>query len=171
MKRIETERLVIRKIDLCDADMAHELFCDEDAMRWVGIFPPLNSIEKTKERLREWHADEEEERFSILKKDTKEFLGYVAINPDSEEEREDTKELGFALRKKVRGQGYMNEALRAVLNELKQEGITYVWACCFKGNASSEKLIRNLGFQLMQEGTYEVENDRTYESLEFRIEL
>lgn len=171
MKRIETERLIIRKIALEDAEAAHELFSDGDAMRWVGIYPPLTDISETRERITEWNSDEEEERFALLKRDTGEFLGYIAVNPDSEEEREDTRELGFAMRAKVRRQGYMKEALMAVLDELRREGIVYVWACCFKGNDASEKLISGLGFELMQEGTYEVKNDREYVSLEFRLEL
>lgn len=37
------------------------------------------------------------------------LIGYIAIQPDSEECREDTRELGFALISKYRGQGYMKE--------------------------------------------------------------
>lgn len=171
MKSLETERLIIRKLDVCDAVMSHELFSDDDAMRLVGIYPPLRTMEETLERLTEWRTTENGERFALVMKDTDEFLGYVAVNPDSEEDREDTRELGFAMRAEARRRGFMKEALQAVLAELKREGIAYVWACCFKGNDASEKLIRSLGFDFIQEGTYEVENDREYGSLEFRLEL
>jgi len=65
----------------------------------------------------------------------------------------------------------MSEAVKAVLKELENEGITYVWACCFKGNEASERLIRKMGFEFQKEGTFEAQNDRTYESYEFRMTL
>lgn len=65
----------------------------------------------------------------------------------------------------------MREAINAILAQLREEGIIYVWACCFKENTSSETLIRSLGFEFQQEGTFDAENDRTYELLEFRMTL
>lgn len=53
--------------------------------------------------------------------------------------------IGVALLSKFRGQGYMKEAVNAVLKELSRNNIVYVWACCFKENVVSEKLIRSVG--------------------------
>ena len=62
----------------------------------------------------------------------------------------------------------MKEAINAVLGELEKNNIMYVWACCFKENTNSEKLIRSIGFEFQQEGIFDSPNDRRYESLEFR---
>lgn len=43
------------------------------------------------------------------------MLGYLVINPDTDDGREDTRELGFALMAPYRGRGYMHEAVMAVL--------------------------------------------------------
>ena len=65
----------------------------------------------------------------------------------------------------------MKEAVNAVLKELARNNISYVWACCFKENIVSEKLIRSIGFEFQQEGIFDSQNDRKYKSLEFRMKL
>ena len=166
---METKRLVLRRFLKGDAGDVHGLFCEEEAMRMVGMYPPLHSMEETEERIGRWAMAEG--RLAVVLKETGACIGYVAVNPDSEESRENTRELGFALRGDYRGRGYMKEALTAVLEELKEQNVRYVWACCFQENSASEKLIRAMGFEFQQEGTYDAPNDREYKSLEFRITL
>lgn len=166
---IETDRLLLRHFTERDAKEAHALFSDEEAMRMDGMYPPLHHLEETEARIASWMSLEN--YLAIILKETGELLGYIAINPDSEEEREDTRELGFALISKYRRHGYMKEAVKAVLEELSKLNIVYVWACCFKENVPSEGLIRSVGFEFQQEGTFNSPNDREYESLEFRIKL
>ena len=166
---IETERLLLRGFAESDAKAAHALFCDEEAMRMVGMYPPFTRLEETTERINRWAK--QKERLAIVLKETGALIGYIVIKPDSEEGRKDTCELGFALAAPYRGQGYMKEAVNAILKKLSQESIAYVWACCFKVNAASERLIRSLGFEFQEAGTYFSPNDREYESLEFRIAL
>jgi ribosomal-protein-alanine N-acetyltransferase len=169
MKILETERLILRNFELEDIQGAHKLFTDDDAMRYVGMYPAFTTIEETKNRVEQWRQNDE--RIAIAIKATGEFVGYISVNPDSEEGREDTREFGFAISAEYRRKGYMREAVNAILEQLRDEGIIYVWACCFKGNSSSEALIRSLGFEFQQEGTFHSQNDRTYESLEFRLTL
>lgn len=152
-----------------DAKAAHELFCDKEAMRLDGMYPPFTELEETEARIRCWVKSEK--HLAIVLKETGELLGYIVIHPDSEEGREDTKELGFALISKCRGNGYMQEAVQAVLQELSRRKVEYVWACCFKENTASERLIRRAGFEFQQEGTFDSPNDKRYESLEFRKKL
>lgn len=163
---IETKRLLLRHFSKSDAKEAHELFCDEEAMRMIGMYPPVTRFEETEERINKWVNAKR--YLAIVLKETGALIGYIVINPDSEECREDTRELGVALISKYRGQGYMKEAVNAVLKELSRNNIVYVWACCIKDNIASEKLIRSIGFEFQQEGIFDSPNDRRYESLEFR---
>ena len=147
--KVATDRLIIRPFIESDLEGSHRLFILEDAMKWM-----VDGLH---------HA--------IALPDGK-FIGYITVDPDSEEDREDTKELGFALLPEYRGNGYMKEAVSAVLGKLKQEGIHYVWACCFEGNANSENLIKNCGFTLINKGIFYVESeDHEYSSMEYRIDL
>lgn len=167
--RVETERLILRNFNQGDVLAAHELFSDKEAMRMVGMYPAYMQLEETVARISRWESAGR--HLAITLKETGELVGYIVINPDSEEDREDTRELGFAMISKYRQKGYMKEAVNAVLMELAKHEIVYVWACCFKENQASEKLIRSMGFEFQQEGTYDSKNDRTYESLEFRMTL
>lgn len=166
---IETQRLLLRNFKPEDGAAAHTLFSDGEAMRLVGMYPPLKQIGETTERISRWAATDS--HLAITLKEGGALLGYIAINPDSEENREDTRELGFALISVFRQKGYMKEAVKAVLQELAKSKVKYVWACCFRENAASEKLIRSLGFEFQQQGTFCAANDRIYESLEFRTVL
>ncbi len=166
---IETKRLLLRHFAKSDVKEAHGLFCDEEAMRMVGMYPPFTRFEDTEERINKWVNAKR--YLAIVLKETESLIGYIVINPDSEECREDTREMGFALISKYRGQGYMKEAINTVLKELARNNIAYVRACCFKENVDSEKLIRSIGFEFQQEGIFDSPNDRKYESLEFRMKL
>lgn len=164
---IESKRLFLRNFRSGDEAEIHKLFCIDEAMRFVGMYPAFTKMEETKERLERWMRSDQ--RLAITLKERGEVLGYIAVN--SEEQRADTRELGFAIRPEFRRQGYIREAVNAVMDHLRGEGIRYVWACCFKENTASENLIRSMGFEFQQEGTYDAVNDRAYESLEFRIQL
>lgn len=166
---IETKRLLLRGFTRGDAKAMHELFCDGEAMRMTGMYPPFTRLEETEKRIVRWAN--EKRYLAIVLKERGALIGYIVINPDSEEDREDTRELGFALISEYRGQGYMKEAVNAVLKELAERSITYVWACCFKENAASERLIRSVGFEFRQEGGFDSPGDREYESLEFCLSL
>lgn len=92
---IETKRLLLRYFSKNDAKEAHGLFCDEEAMRMVGMYPPFSRFEETEERINKWVNAKR--HLAIVHKETGSLIGYIVINLDSEECREDTRELGFAL--------------------------------------------------------------------------
>ena len=63
------------------------------------------------------------------------------------ERKEDGALLSYYLGEQFARQGYMKEALRAVLHELfTEEDLEVVAARVFTGNIASEKLLRSLGF-------------------------
>lgn len=169
MDIIETERLMLRPFSKSDAEQVHTLFCDREAMRLVGMLPEFSELSQTQERISAWQNDGS--HLALALKADGSVLGYIAVNPDSEEGRADTRELGFALASEHRHHGYMREAIGAVLATLKGQGVKYVWACCFKENTASKELIQKSGFDFVQEGTHQPVNDREYETLEFRIVL
>lgn len=169
MKRLESERLVLRNFSMDDITEIHELFCIDDAMRLVGMYPAFTDISETKDRIERWKKTDR--RLAITLKASGDLLGYIAVNPDSEEKRDDTRELGFALLPKYRGKDYMKETISSVLDDLEKHGIRYVWACCFKENISSQNLIQSMGFEFQGDGSYEAANDRVYKSMKFRIDL
>lgn len=167
---IEAEQLIIRPFIVDDIFDMHDLFVLSEVMRTVGMAPAFTKIEESRERISRWITNGM--HHAIALKGTGKVIGYIVIKPDSEENREDTRELGFALNPKYQHQAYMTETVKAVIKYMRVEGIRFVWACCFKDNLSSKRLIERCGFEFQNTGEYFVETEhRTYESLEFRMDI
>lgn len=167
---IETERLLIRLFTMDDVFDMHDLFVLPEVMQPVGMAPAFTRIEESRERISRWikkgihHA--------IVLKGTDKVIGYIAIKPDSEDDREDTRELGFALNPQYQHHAYMTETVNAVIESLRSDGIHFVWACCFQDNLASKNLIERSGFVFQKSGEYFVETEQhTYQSLEYRMNL
>jgi ribosomal-protein-alanine N-acetyltransferase len=108
------------------------------------------------------------DQLAIVYKDNNKVIGHIGIHPDSEDGREDTKELGYVLNKNYWNQGLMTEVLNAVLNYLFSKNINYVYACCFQNNIASKHLIEKCGFDFEQEGSFYAKTmDKTFETYEY----
>lgn len=167
---LETPRLTIRPLSINDADEAHAFFTIPEVMQPVGLLPVITTMEKTKERLKRWETNGY--HHAIVLRETNKVIGYIAINPDSEESRSDTRELGYALHPDYWHHGYMIETVEAVLEELRRTGVRYVWACCFQENATSKIVIERCGFVFRHVGEFTaVGEGKTYASLEYCKDL
>lgn len=164
---IETQRLIIRPFTIADADEVYE-YCKASSVGRNAGWTPHESLEESTQILSEWIS--EGFRHAIELKSLGKVIGHIAVDPDSEEEREDTRELGCALNEEYQRRGIMTEAIHAVLEHLFSSGIEYVWACCFKSNIPSKGMIEKCGFELEQEGTYYSESlDEEFDSYEYRM--
>ncbi len=167
---IETERLLVRPFTMADVSDMHDLFVLSEVMQPVGMAPAFTKIEDSRERISRWIK--KEIHHAIVLKEIGKVIGYIVIKPDSEDNREDSRELGFALNPQYQHQAYMTETVNAVIAYLRVEGIRFVWACCFKDNLASKNLIERCGFAFQNSGEYFVETEQhTYQSLEFRMNL
>ncbi len=107
------------------------------------------------ERLILKQTQDDSRRYAIFERCSLCEIGHIAVYEDSEEFRADTKELGYAIHAPFRGKGFMQEAIKAVLESLFNSGIKYVWACCVQTNIPSKNLIEKLGFDFVREGTFD----------------
>lgn len=106
--------------------------------------------------------------FAIENKENRKVIGHITINNDSENGREDTKELGFALNRNYQNQGIMTEVVYEILDYLFSNDIKYVYACCFQSNTPSKRLIEKCGFTFEQEGSfYSKSLNKTFKSFEY----
>lgn len=114
--KIETERLIMRPIQEVDFDSIASLHsCPE-----VMAFFPSGTLSKaqTKERLKTFQSYFDTMNlpcFTILKKDSGEFVGRCGFGPIEEEV-----EVGYLVDKKFWGQGYATEVLSALLKWSKE---------------------------------------------------
>lgn len=106
--------------------------------------------------------------YAIVSKETHQVIGHFNIQPDSEQNLPDVKELGFVLHPAFHGKHIMSALIPVVLNHLFASGINIVWACCFQHNTASKHLIEKCGFRFAQKGTYTSYSlNKTFSSYEY----
>jgi RimJ/RimL family protein N-acetyltransferase len=144
--RLETERLVLDQPTMDDVDRA-TAYCQDPLFErfmvtpWpysradaVGFF--VDYVPKAWERNLE---------FSWAVRRDGEFLGMIGFRPAGGD-------VGYWLGAPHRGNGYMPEALGAVLDWLFSNGYDDVLWECFLGNDASVAVARKAGFRFVSEG-------------------
>ncbi|MFT4106585.1 MAG: GNAT family protein [Lacrimispora sp.] len=150
--KIMTSRLQLRPFTEQDINDVFE-YCSQEGIGEMAGWSVHESAVQTQKVLSGWIL--EGRKLAIVWYESKKVIGHISIDEDSEEGREDTKELGCVLNRTYQRQGIMTEAINAVLDYLFNHGISYVWACCFQENLASKGMIEKCGFVFKQEGIYD----------------
>lgn len=146
--RIETERLLLRPLDMGDLETTHAYAGNEENGRYM-MYLPNKTMEETKNFLQwaaaEWEKEEQSAyEFAILL-DGK-HIGVVSAHLDAES---GDAELGWILHKAYWGKGYATEAARAVKHfALEELGARRLVAYCDSENIASQRLMDRLGLRL-----------------------
>ena len=163
--RLETGRTILRGFEKKDLEDLND-YCSQDGVGEMAGWKHHSDLLTSKEVLHKNILNEN--IFAIENKDNRKVIGYIAINGDSENGREDTKELGFALNRNYQNQGIMTEVIYHILDYLFSNYIEYVYACCFQNNRPSRQLIEKCGFTFEQEGSFYAESlDKSFKSFEY----
>ncbi len=146
---IETDRLRLRRSIMEDAEAIFAEYAQDSEVTRYLTWQPTGNIKDTRAHLRDcataWE-DGKAFQWVILRKEDDHLLGAVGVRVDGHKV-----ELGYVLAKKFWGQGFMTEAIKAVVNwALKEEGIYTVWAVCDVENLASARVMEKSGMQ--QEG-------------------
>ena len=143
MDKIETKRLLLRKVNIADAnDMFNNWASDPEVCTYMTWNAHAN-IDVTKARINKWIEDVEgnKYRFIITLKDDKTPIGTIdVVNIE-----DNIAEIGYCSGKRWWGNGYMTEACKAM--------IKFLFDCGFKGvridavdkNIGSNKVIQKCG--------------------------
>lgn len=139
---LETKRLILRHPTMEDAADYLEFCNTEFVLRYNAM------TLKTREKVGKYLTDCREEILVLQLKENGKVIGDVNINDDSLRYGVDAKELSYMLREEYSRQGYMKEALQAVIDYLfTQEKLERVSARCFAPNEASLALLKSLGFR------------------------
>lgn len=162
---LETGRTVLRRFEEKDLEDLYD-YCSQAGVGEMAGWKHHNNLLTSKEVL---HRNIENSNiFAIENKENRKVIGHIAIKSDSENGREDTKELGFALNRNYHNQGIMTEVVCKILDYLFSREIEHVYACCFQNNKSSKRLIEKCGFTFEQEGSFYSESlNKTFKSFEY----
>ena len=150
MKRIETERLILRPLKPEDAEQVFVWCSDPEVNRFMP-YPLYTDVEK----VREWISSikESSNEFGFEMKETGMLIGSGSISPLKVE---GAYELGYNLRSDCWGRGYATEASKAMIAWAHDElGVHDFTATHANANTASGNVIRKSGFIFDHFTTYE----------------
>lgn len=140
--RLETERLVLRRFELADLQAFFQIFSDGEVNRFLPWFP-VRDLEEAQafyqQRYAPVYAKAQGYAYAICRKEDNVPIGYV------NGETEDARDFGYGLRKEFWGQGIVTEASRAVLAQMKKDGVPFVTATHDRENPGSGRVMQKLG--------------------------
>ena len=139
--KLETERLILRHPQMEDAADYLEFCNTEFVLRYNAMTP------RTAEQMLRRFSEEQADTLVIEHKKDGKVIGEISIEDDSVRWGVESKELSYFIHEAYSRQGYMKEALQAVIEYLfTQEKLECVSARCFAPNEASLALLKSLGF-------------------------
>lgn len=144
---IETERLILRKVTLKDAEDMLTYLSDPDVVKHMGL-EPYQTVEDVHREI-QWYQSIVKEgsgmRWGITLRNSDIVIGSCGfLNRASKHFRA---EVGFELSKQYWGKGIASEALQAVVRfGFKHMELERIEALIEPGNTSSQKLVEKNGF-------------------------
>lgn len=153
---LETDRLILRPLELSDAEGMFLLDSNPNVHLYLGN-RPVKSIEESIgyiENIQNQYRKNGIGRFAVILKESDEFIGWCGIKFITEEENNHTNfyEIGYRFREEFWGKGFAYESAKAwydyAFNELKV-GILY--ASVHIDNLGSRRVLEKIGLQLKNE--------------------
>jgi RimJ/RimL family protein N-acetyltransferase len=164
---LETQRLVLRRFSVDDADNLVDLDADPDVMRFVsgGVATSRDEIENEvlPAFLSYYERSEGYGFWAVIEKATGEFVGWFHFRPRPDAVPGEV-ELGYRLRKSAWGKGYATEGSRALIRKgFTELRVQRVVAEAMAVNTASRRVMEKAGLRLVrtfyQPWPYPVEGD------------
>lgn len=148
-KRLETDRLILRRFVIEDADEMYNNWANDDEVTKYLTWPTHSSVDVTKYILNGWIEKYENDNFynwAIVLKETGQVIGNISVV----ELREDIESaiVGYCMSRSLWGQGIMPEALGEVIAFLFDEvGLNRVAAEHDVNNPKSGRVMQKAGMR------------------------
>ena len=140
--KLETQRLILRCPEQRDVDDYME-FCNTTFVMRFNAMTPKNR----EQVLARFSGPQDGSTLLVEHKKTGKVIGEVGIEEDSIRWDVAARELTYLIAEAYSRQGYMKEALRALIAHLfDTESLECVAARCFAPNEASLALLKSLGF-------------------------
>ena len=142
--RLETQRLLLRKFTESDLGELYRIYSDVEANRFLPWFP-AKSMEDARmffeSRYAAEYAKPQAYAYAICLKENDLPIGYLHVGMD------ESHDFGYGLRREFWGRGIATEAGRAVIEQLKRDGLPYITATHDRNNPRSGGVMRNVGMK------------------------
>jgi RimJ/RimL family protein N-acetyltransferase len=169
---IETERMILRKFSIDDAEAFLDLNSDPEVVRYAEK-TVMKSLDEARQALLSAPLRDYDKygygRLAIILKANEELVGFCGMKflPEL-----GLNELGYRLKKKCWGQGLATEAAAATLRYARQSlDLDYVIALILKGNVGSVRVAEKLGMCKNGMAQYMGLNAMKYELYLSRIDI
>lgn len=160
---LETQRLILRKMELSDAPFFFELNSDPDVVKYTGD-GGFKNLKESEEIIKYVHSQYEKNgygRLVVIEKESGELLGWCGLKYHNDEGIVD---LGYRFMKKHWGKGYASESSKACLdygfNVLQLDRII---GRAMKENTASINVLKKMGMTFYKEEFCEGHDGMTYE--------
>lgn len=159
---VETERLLLKNIAIDDRNFIFSQFSDDVVNKYLFDAEPLTDIQGADEIINFYTEPEPrmQHRWIILRKSDGMKMGTCGFHCWNQ--RDSKVEVGYDLKEKFWGNGYMQEAMKKIIALAKDEmGIKEISACIYVDNEGSIRVVENLGF-VLSGSSYELFRDKEY---------
>lgn len=144
---LQTQRLTLRPWNVNDAQSLYEYAKDPDVGPIAG-WPPHESLEKSKLVIENVLCGKE--CYAVCLKQDNKAIGSIELKLNGRTNttnRDDECELGFWLGKPFWGNGYMTEAVNALLKRgFEALNMSTIWCGYYDGNTKSKRVQEKCGF-------------------------
>lgn len=121
IETLVTERLVLRAMEEKDAKALLNTIGDRETAWWSDDFP-CHDLDEAIEYINWGNEGVDILLYGIFKKGVDDVIGNIQIKLLAANGMQDGRELGYAISKNYRRQGYMTEAVKAICNHLFLNG-------------------------------------------------
>lgn len=142
--RLETERLTLRSPKISDA----QAYCDIHNSNFVLRFNAMMPTTPERMEARFQNSEYRENTVFLEEKDSGKLIGAIFLEDDDLRYGVASKNLSYFMDETYTRQGFMKEAMRAVIAYLfETEKLECICARAFAVNTASRALLRSLGFR------------------------
>ncbi len=142
--QLETERLILRKFTENDIEALYLILADKEANTFLPWFP-LKSIEEVKSFFETRYAVDYKKpqayAYAICLKEDNCPVGYIKVDMD------ESHDFGYGLRREFWHRGIVTEAGKAVIAQVKKDGLPYITATHDINNPRSGGVMRQAGMK------------------------
>ena len=139
---LKTERLILRKLTERDMEALFLILKDEEVNKFLPWYPVKNMEETEKfyeERYASKYAQPQGYAYAICLEEDNFPIGYIKV--DMEEHHD----FGYGLRKEFWHKGIVTEAGKAVVEQVKKDGLPYITATHDRNNPRSGNVMQKVG--------------------------
>lgn len=153
---IETERLILRNIQLSDIDGMFELDSDPEVHQYLGN-KPFTSNSQSEEIIKDiikQYQDIGIGRWALINKETHEFMGWsgLKLNTITLNGHTNFYDVGYRIIKRFWGNGYATESSIAALDYgFNTLNFDTIYGITEKGNEASHKILLKIGLNYIED--------------------